>query len=128
MAPNSTGGNQDTFTLLPNPVYFMWGTDALCALAHGCSVYGGVRAAGPHKEVEVNPREGLLHVLALARARNISVGLSTWYIDDSTHRRDEMVMVGCAMRGMDLCCAARLLREARRVAAQRFLPCLERDP
>lgn len=64
------GRQQDRFIMLPQKPSFPWGN---------------------HRKVEVNPREGLIQFLSLARERGIRVGLSSWFTDDTTHRRDHIL-------------------------------------
>ncbi len=56
----------ERFTMLPQPDSFMWGS---------------------HEAVEVEPRAALIEFINKAKARNIYIGLSCWYNDDTLHRR-----------------------------------------
>ena len=62
--PNGSVANQ--FTMLPIDARFMWGN---------------------HKAVTVNPRQDVIEFMQKAKARGIYVGLSSWYNDDTTHRK-----------------------------------------
>lgn len=42
---------------------------------------------GNHRAVRIRPREDLVAFMQKCRARGISVGLSTWFVPDTTHRR-----------------------------------------
>lgn len=64
------GSHEERFKIIPQPRAFMWGN---------------------HSPVEVEPRRSLVDFISKARDRGISIGLSSWFNDDMTHRRDEIV-------------------------------------
>jgi hypothetical protein len=67
--PHLVGANVDDdarFLMRPQSPRFMWGN---------------------HRQIEVTPRRGLVAFMRKAEARGIDVALSTWFTDDSTHRR-----------------------------------------
>lgn len=64
------GKMAERFTINPQVRAFMWGN---------------------HASIEVEPRRGLAKFMNLARDRGISVGLSSWFNDDRTHRSAEVV-------------------------------------
>ncbi|NQT71156.1 MAG: hypothetical protein HQ553_00130 [Chloroflexi bacterium] len=60
----------DRFTILPQSSEFMWGN---------------------HSPVEVEPRIALITFLRKVREHGMTVGLSTWFCDDESHRADTVV-------------------------------------
>lgn len=66
IARGPDGKIQENFTMFPIDQYFMWGN---------------------HQSVTVNPRKGLLEFMHKARERDLYIGLSGWYNDDTTHRK-----------------------------------------
>lgn len=69
VAADALGARVDEFTILPQPGYFMWGN---------------------HEAVQANPRAGLVEFIGKAKQRGIYIGLSSWFNDDTLHRRAEV--------------------------------------
>lgn len=69
IAPGADGRQVERFEILPQKRRFMWGN---------------------HRPVSVEPRSGLVDFITRARQRDIYVGLSTWFNDDSSHRRAQI--------------------------------------
>lgn len=57
------------FVILPQRRRFMWGN---------------------HRSVEIQPREDLIGFISKCKERDISLGLSSWFVADSRHRRDDV--------------------------------------
>lgn len=72
VAAGPDGDRRERFTVLPQPAHFMWGN---------------------HAPVDVEPRAALVEFVRKARERGISVGLSTWFNDDTTHRAASVATV-----------------------------------
>jgi len=66
IAAGPDGEVQEEFTMLPIDEHFMWGN---------------------HEEVTVNPRQGVVEFMQKAKERDLYIGLSSWYNDDTTHRK-----------------------------------------
>ena len=69
IARGADGKLVERFTMLPQRRRFMW----------GC-----------HSRVDVEPRAGLVDFVQRAAGRGMRVGLSTWFNDDTLHRRAEV--------------------------------------
>lgn len=69
IAAGADGTRPDRFTVLPQNPRFPWGN---------------------HRPVEVQPLVGLVEFMFKARERGLSIGLSTWFNDDTLHRRAEI--------------------------------------
>ena len=69
IAADRNGSVIHKFLLLPQRRRFMWGN---------------------HKPVEISPRQNLVDFLQKCSERDITVGLSSWYIPDSTGRRNQV--------------------------------------
>ncbi len=69
IAPNQKGKRQEEFVILPQPKSFPWGN---------------------HKPVKVRPAQSLITFIQKCKERGIKVGLSSWFNDDTTHRRNEI--------------------------------------
>ncbi len=70
IAPEPGGRSVERFTILPQGRRFMWGN---------------------HRPVDVEPRRALVEFLRRARDRRIRVGLSSWFNDDTSHRRRALI-------------------------------------
>ena len=66
IAADLDGVVRDEFTMEPIAESFMWGN---------------------HEAVDINPRLGLVEFLRKAKERELYIGLSSWYNDDTTHRK-----------------------------------------
>lgn len=66
VAGDLAGNCQERFTLPAQVPEFMWGN---------------------HTEVKIEPRRGLIEFMQKCKSRGLRVGLSSWFQDDSTHRR-----------------------------------------
>jgi len=66
VASGPRGDARERFTIRPQPKQFMWGN---------------------HAPVEVSPRRGLVEFLSRLADRKLRVGLSSWFVDDDSHRR-----------------------------------------
>ena len=66
IAKDANGKVLDEVTFLPIPDNFMWGN---------------------HEPVTVNVRDGLIEFMKKIKERGLYVGLSSWYNDDSEHRK-----------------------------------------
>lgn len=69
IAADRDGAVVDRFEILPQRKRFMWGN---------------------HTAVEIEPRADLLTFIRKCQERDISIGLSSWYIADSGNRRDQV--------------------------------------
>ena len=69
IARDKNGRISEEFEILPQPKSFPWGA---------------------HQPVKVKPREALLEFIQKCRERKIKLGLSSWFNDDTTHRRKEI--------------------------------------
>lgn len=70
IAADTRGRVREESTVLPQAKRFMWGN---------------------HEPVQVRPRRGLIEFVGEATRRGLQVGLSSWFNDDSEHRRDQVV-------------------------------------
>lgn len=66
IAAGPAGERKDEFVMLPIDDHFMWGN---------------------HEEVTVAPREAVVDFTRKCKERDISVGLSSWFNDDTEHRK-----------------------------------------
>lgn len=66
IAADADGRVADEISFLPIPERFMWGN---------------------HEQVAARPRDGLIEFMQKAKDRGLYVGLSSWYNDDTEHRR-----------------------------------------
>ncbi len=69
IAADRDGAVVDRFEILPQRRRFMWGN---------------------HKTVEIEPRADLITFISKCKERDISIGLSSWFIGDSSNRRDQV--------------------------------------
>jgi hypothetical protein len=69
IAADQDGAAVDRFELLPQRRRFMWGN---------------------HMTVETEPRADLITFIRKCKERDISIGLSSWYVADSRNRRDQV--------------------------------------
>lgn len=69
IASDRNGSVTQKFTILPQRKRFMWGN---------------------HKPVEISPRQDLIAFVQKCSERGITVGLSSWYIPDSTGRQNQV--------------------------------------
>jgi hypothetical protein len=67
VAADERGVLADGFVILPQRRRFMWGN---------------------HRSVEIQPREDLIEFISKCKEREISIGLSSWFIADSRHLRE----------------------------------------
>jgi len=70
IARGPDGDLVERFTVLPQSPLFMWGN---------------------HEPVEIDPRAGLVEFLSKVRERDMGVGLSTWFNDDTLARSTTVV-------------------------------------
>lgn len=73
IAADERGGRQEEFTVLPRGKRFMWGN---------------------HEPVQVRPRRDLIEFVGETAKRGLRVGLSSWFNEDTEHRRDGVVTPG----------------------------------
>jgi len=66
IAAGPHGKSKEEFVMLPIDDHFMWGN---------------------HEEVSINPRKDVVEFMKKCKQRDISVGLSSWYNDDTDHRK-----------------------------------------
>jgi len=69
IAADSKGAVADRFNILPQRKRFMWGN---------------------HETVEIEPRADLIAFMRKCKARDVSIGLSSWFVADSSRRRDQV--------------------------------------